>query len=473
MKRMGLEEIREAIHGRWLTSGKPTSVQSVTIDTRTAQPGELFVAIRGQRYDGHMFLPEAARAGCVAALVALDGEPRPEVAELFAGGILAVPDTTAALGSLGSYHRGLVAATVVGVTGSNGKTTVKRMIDRILSRRFVGSCAPKSFNNAIGVPLTLLGAGGGDDYIICELGSSCPGEIAALAALARPDLAVITSVAETHLEQLGSLQRVAAEKASILHKTSADGLAVVSADNELLDRAIRAYDVRLVRFGESGTADLRLTGYEVRGRGGRFQLNNRLWVDLPLPGRHNALNALAAIAVAQRLGFSQEAAAEALADIDGMEMRLEWVDCGSVTVINDAYNANPASMLAAAAVLAETEAKRRVIIAGDMHELGEQTEALHIRTGGRIAEHGLDLLIGVGSLGRCIAKGASEAGLAVEVFDSVERTQRALGKLLQPGDVVLLKASRAVELERLCEPIRSALARKTRRRKKRKKGSKR
>jgi len=460
MRPLSLEEVRRAMYGRWLTKGKPATIRAISIDTRTARPGELFIAIRGKRLDGHAFLAAAARAGCPAAVIRRDGEPPPEVARNFPAGLIAVRDTVRALGQLAAANRRSTPAAVVAVTGSNGKTTVKRMIHHVLSRSLAGTCSPKSFNNEIGVPLTLLGTSAGDDYVVCEIGSSAPGEIAPLARMAEPDVAVITGVAETHLERFGSVERVAVEKASILGGLRADGLAIVRAETDAssLERAIRPYNRRVVRFGETDAADLRLTGYEPRGAKQRFELNGRLWVDLPLPGRHNALNALAAIAVAQRFGVAQDEAAAALADVPGAEMRLQWIECGPVSVLNDTYNANPSSMLAAAEVLGETTARRRVFIAGDMLELGETAGDLHLRVGEQIARRGVDLLIGVGPLGRCIAKGAASA-VSTEVFDSVDEAVRGVADVLREGDVVLIKGSRGVRMERLMEPIQKAFGR--------------
>jgi len=332
------------------------------------------------------------------------------------------------------------------------------MIHHILSARLSGSCSPKSFNNEVGVPLTLLGVAGGDDYVVCEIGSSAPGEIARLAALVRPDVAVITSVSETHLEKLGSVERVAAEKASLLDCLVSDGLAVVWADSQELDKAVRHYNRRLIRFGQSDQADLRLTGYEQRGPGGRFELNGRLWVNLSVPGVHNALNAMAAIAVAQRFGWKQEEAAEALAEFQGDSMRLAWIEAGDITLINDAYNANPASLVAAADVLAGAPGRRKVIIVGDMRELGPQAPAIHLRTGRELASRKVDFLIGVGELGRYIAMGAAETLTQTACFDSVQQACREVIALLRPGDVVLVKGSRAMAMEQMIEPIRSAFA---------------
>jgi UDP-N-acetylmuramoyl-tripeptide--D-alanyl-D-alanine ligase len=459
MKPLTLEETRDAVHGRWLARGEALTVHSVTTDTRSARAGELFFALRGERMDGHSFLPQAAEASCAAAIVARDAQLPEGIETAFSGGIIAVADTTAALGELGAYHRRRLAADVVAVTGSNGKTTVKRMIHHVLARRLRGTCAPKSFNNAIGVPLTLLAASGGDDYVVCELGTSGPGEIAALAEMARPDVAVITSVAPAPLEKLGGIERVAAEKASILGALAEDGLGVVCGDSDVLARALRAYDRRIIRFGASQEAEVRLTGHQPLGRRQRFELNGCLWVDLPLPGKHNALNALAAIAVARRFGFEREDAAAALADFAGGDMRLEWIDLPGGTIINDAYNANPASLAAAVEVLGDCQGARKVLIAGDMKELGDQTEQLHLQAGRELAAKGVDFLISVGRLGRYIAMGAAEGGLETEAFDSSDAAGRQLRRLLRQGDTVLVKGSRAMAMEALIDPIRAALSR--------------
>jgi UDP-N-acetylmuramoyl-tripeptide--D-alanyl-D-alanine ligase len=469
MRPTDLAEIVAAVGGKHV-SGKAATpkVIAVSTDSRTAKAGELFVAIAGENFDGHAFLPQAAAAGCVAAIVAAKAALPPQIAASFSGGLITVEDTLKALGDLAAWHRRANSTKVVAVTGSNGKTTVKMMIHHILSRRFRGSCGPKSFNNNIGVPLTLLAAGAGDDYVVCEIGSNAPGEIAALAAIAAPDVAVITSIGPTHLEKLISVEKVAVEKASILRHLAADGLAIVPTDSPELDKALRPYKVNLVRFGEADGAEFRLTGYEpayrtgrpVGAGGTRFEVNGQFWVALPLPGRHNALNALAAIAVANHFGISPAQAAEAMAEFSAAPMRLERIELGGVTIINDAYNANPASVAAAAEVLSEalSEKKigRKVMIVGDMRELGPQAFALHAQTGAWIAARAVDLLVCVGELGRYIALGAADGGLEAVAFDTVDQAAEALPKLLRAGDVVLIKGSRAMGMERLIEPIRAA-----------------
>ncbi len=447
-------DIRQATRGRWLSSGADVGVEGITIDSRTAEPGFLFVAIRGENHDGHYYLPQAAQAGAVCAIVDRNVPLDESIARLYGGGLIGVDDTVRALGDLAAAYRQHLTATVIAVTGSNGKTTVKRMIHHILSKKMVGKASPKSFNNAIGVPLTLLAVDTRDDYAICEIGTNAPGEILGLARIVRPDVAVITQVSQAHLEGLGHLDRIAIEKASLLAPLEASGMAIVRGDNDALDRALTAYDCRMIRFGEGEECELRVTDYQPTESGQRFELNGRLWVDMPLLGRHNACNALAAIAVAQRLGFDQEAAAASLADFTGVEMRLEPIDIGPVRVINDAYNANPASMQAAWQVVCDLPAQRRVLVLGDMRELGGQALVLHRELGERIATGPIDLVVGVGELGRVIAEAAGAAGIAAECFDSTDAAEKSIATLLTPGDVILLKASRSMGLDRLLTPIR-------------------
>ena len=458
MKPLTVEQIRLAVGGRWLAPSNEATALRVTTDSRDVRPGDLFVALRGPRFDGHAFLAAAAAGGCVGAIVdrRIDLPLDPDT--VFPGGLIGVSDTTGALGELAAWHRRELPARVIAVTGSNGKTTVKEMIHAVLSRRWKGSRNVRSFNNTIGLPLTLLGADEGDDYVVCEIGTNAPGEVAALADIAGPDIAVITSVAEAHLEGLGSIEKVAVEKASILSPLGRDGLGVVWADSDLLTRAAAQYGVRCIRFGLADDAEIRLTAYQGRGRHSRFEVNGRLWVDLPLPGRHNAVNALSALAVARELGMDEAEAADALAAMGAVAMRTEWIDAGTVTIINDAYNANPASMAAAGRVLGDAEASRRVMIVGDMRELGPRAERMHEQVGAELARCGIDLLIGVGSLGRYIAKGAAAAGLAAEALDAVDQAAEAVSALLRDGDVVLIKGSRAMGMDGLIEPIRSAFA---------------
>ncbi len=452
-------ELRQAVRGGWVSPHSELGIRGVSIDSRTAGAGEVFFAIRGERFDGHQFVPAAAEAGCLAAVIEADCVEEtlarlPEPGRALPAGILAVDDTTLALGRLAGWRRQRLGGEVVGVTGSNGKTTVKRMIDHVLGKSRRGTCSPKSFNNAIGVPLTILSAELGDDYVVCEIGTNAPGEVESLTRIARPKVGVITSIGPSHLAGLGGIEGVAREKASILEHVQPAGLGVVPAGCDLLEAVLRNYRrVRLVRFGEDSAADLRLTDYAARAGGSEFHVNGHTRVRLPLPGRHNAANALAALAVAQRLGVPLERAADALADFPGVKMRLERIERGGATILNDAYNANPASLAAAVEVLVETPADRRILVAGDMLELGDEATDLHRTAGRGAAERGVDVVVGVGKLGRSIARGASEAGADAREAEDAAAAGTLLAGLLSPGDVVLIKGSRGARMERVVEAL--------------------
>ena len=459
MRTLSGNEVRQAVRGRWLTHNKPIPINGVSIDSRAAVKNDLFIAIHGENFDGHAFLQQAANTGCFCAIIDMDSKPSADIMQLFPGGVIGVDDTRDALLDLGAYYRSILPVIVVAVTGSNGKTTVKRMIHHVLGQRLVGTCSPKSFNNEIGVSLTLLTAGVGDDYVICEVGSSAPGEIARLARVVRPNIPVITNIAPAHLEKFKSIENIAAEKASLLGWLSERDLAVVSADSPQLDNALKSYPQRTIRFGESPDAQLRLTDYETDGRTQRFQVNKRQWFSLRVPGRHNAINALSAVGVCARFGFTQEEIAVALEDFDGVEMRLEWIEGDEIQIINDAYNANPASLTSAVDVLCDNQAARRVLIVGDMLELGDQTENFHAKLGRDIAMREVDLIVGVGTLGALVATAAAAEGKSATSFSSVADAEGEIGQMLRPGDLVLLKGSHAMHLEKLIPAITCPFAR--------------
>lgn len=453
MRALTGNELRQAIRGRWLSRSEPVPIRGVSIDSRTVERDDVFVAIRGEHFDGHEYLPAAAQAGCAAAIVDLKTPPPAELMRQFPAGVVGVPDTREALLDLGGFYRSVIPATVVGVTGSNGKTTVKRMIHHILKTRLLGACSPKSFNNEIGVPLTLLSAGAGDDYVVCEVGTNAPGEVIRLARAVKPNIPVITNIGPAHLEKMRCVEQIAVEKSSLLGWMGPRDIAVVSADSPQLDHALKSYEGRLIRFGVSSNAHLRLTGYEWDGKKQRFQINNRDWGEMPIPGQHNAINALAAVAVAARFGFSQEESLATLADFEGVEMRLQSIQVGKIRVMNDAYNANPASMLAAAEVLSSMPGKRRVMIVGDMLELGADSDRWHADVGTKIAGLKIGCLIAVGERAGALAAAAAQAGAVTHQFSTRAEAAPALRDLLRAGDVVLLKGSRATGMETLIPEI--------------------
>jgi len=454
MRSLTGNEVRQAVRGRWLSRDQIIPVLGVSINSRTAVPNDLFVAIRGDSFDGHDYLVDAAEKGCIAAIVDVSSPLPPELLARFPVGVIGVGDTRTALLDLGGYYRSVIPCTVVAVTGSNGKTTVKHMINHILSHRLKGRCSERNFNNDIGVPLTLLSAGGGDDYLICEIGTNAPGEISRLARAVRADVGVVTSIAPAHLEGLGSLEQIAVEKVSLFNWLENDKTAIANIDTPEFSKVLKGADARVIRFGNSVEADLRLTAYEQNGWSQKFQINNHQWVELGIPGRHNALNAIASIAACARFGFSQEDSAELLAEFRGVPMIMERLDFGSIKIINDAYNANPASMKAAIDVMSGIEAKRKVVIVGDMLELGESAEAMHHEIGGVIASTDIQLVIGVGQLGSIVARNASRGHCSGIEFGEVQEVRDNIQDLVMEGDLVLLKGSRAMGLDRLVPDLR-------------------
>jgi len=448
------DNLRETAGGRWLSrpgTSATMQIRGVSTDTRTLRRSEVFVALRGDQFDGHDYLAEAARRG--AAIAVVDRDVRAP-----AGcGVIRVDDTYTALSRLAARYRRTLAAEVIAITGSVGKTTTKHMLHSVLASQLRGSASPKSYNNHVGVPLSILAADPGDRYLIVEIGSNAPGEVGRLSRIVEPDVAVITHVAQAHLEGLGTLEGIAREKAGVLRHLKDDGLAIVNGDAPAISEHLKALR-RVVRYGRAEQCDLRLTDCRATGDGLRVTVNKRAEFALPLLGAHNAINALGVIAVARHLNFSDEQIAAGFAGITPppMRMELQRIDTGAVpiTIINDAYNANPESARAALATLAamDTDGGRRVAVLGDMAELGDQSPQLHRELGLSLADLPLDEIVLIGPMSLYTAEGLSRRGMTDSVHALgpwTNRTPEEVAELVRPGDVVLLKGSRMMALERL------------------------
>jgi UDP-N-acetylmuramoyl-tripeptide--D-alanyl-D-alanine ligase len=423
-------------------------ISAVCTDTRQMTPQSLFVALRGEHFDGHEFLEQAARGGAVAALV--DRLP-PMPAKL---PCILVADARAAMGTLARSVRRQLRGKVIAVAGSNGKTSTKCLIDAALRTRFSGSVSPKSFNNAVGVPLSIFPADPSQDYLVLELGTNHPGEISALAQIATADIAVITNCAEEHLEGLGDVDGVRCENASIIQGLAADGLLIAHGDDAELVRIIRESAARCVLFGFGPGNDLVAEEIDCYESGTEFALASdgpRAFV--PMLGKHVAANALAAFAVGRAMGLADRQIIAGLKAARAPEMRLQLRRVGAMRILNDAYNANPPSMRAAIEMLSTLHARgRRVAVLGDMLELGERSTEAHRRIGRLLArDFPPDLLICVGAHARGIADAAVVDGFPadrVEHFpNAAGASANAIAKMMLPGDLVLLKASRAIGLE--------------------------
>jgi UDP-N-acetylmuramoyl-tripeptide--D-alanyl-D-alanine ligase len=460
MIRLTLEEIVSAIHGKAEGASLTTGVSAVSTDSRSVGAGELFFAIPGDRFDGHDFVTQAFERGAAGAVVAAErfAEVRTAIEHAPARGagtplvLIQVDSTVAALGRLAAYHRKQLAAEVIAIAGSNGKTTVKSMVDHILSARFRGRASPRSYNNHIGVPLTLLSADMSDEYLVVEIGTNHPGEVRWLASIARPDIAVITSIGEEHLEGFGDLSGVAREECSIVEELRPGGVAIVNADHSEIRKLLPSGDFTVLRFGESSDAEVLLNNVAYEHPWLIVRINRKFDFRIAVPGRHNAWNVAAAVTVGRRLGFTHEEIAARLETYRPPPMRNEVFEQDGVTFINDAYNANPTSMLAAIHTLESMPATgRRIAVIGGMRELGTRSRELHQNVLRRLTQSMIDVVLIVG--GEYGEPASSAAAPQVLQFPDVPAAASALGELVRPGDVVLIKASRGERLERVIEPL--------------------
>ncbi len=477
VSRFGLTELLAATGGV-LHAGPAagSGAAGISTDSRTLAPGELFVALAGPReqpvrlvHDGHRFVGEALRRGAWGVLVEEQALQREAVAREVAAwpgrAVIAVPDSLCALGDLAAYHRGRMPARIVGITGSNGKTTTKELAYAILAARWRVLRNEGNLNNLVGLPLTLLGLEAGHEVAVVELGMSHPGEIRRLAAIAAPQVGVVTNVGPVHLEGVGGLAGVAAAKAEIFEGIAPGGTAVLNADDPATPGLAARWGGRQVSFGLAATADVRAEDIEYAPQGTAFTLvlpsGERDRLRLPWPGKHNVLNALAAAAAAHCLGAdcAQIGAGLMRARPAAMRFEIGTLPAG-VTVVNDAYNANPASMRAALATFAQLPAAgRRVLVLGDMLELGPAAPAEHQELGQIAARTAPALLLAVGAFAECVAEGARACGLDTTTIRTAPDATAAAGLLagwLRPGDLLLLKGSRGVRLERILEVLRAA-----------------
>ncbi|MBL8759765.1 MAG: UDP-N-acetylmuramoyl-tripeptide--D-alanyl-D-alanine ligase [Phycisphaerae bacterium] len=466
------ENIKSIIAGAWITRPDPAVRPfGVSNDSRSLKPGQVYVALRGERLDGNDYITQAALAGSPLAII-----DRPE--KLPAAlppdlGLIAVKDSGDALLKLAAAYRTYLDGTrVIAVTGSNGKTTTTRLCEALLSRALRGTASPKSFNNRVGVPITVLNARKGDQFLLCEVGTNAPGEIAELAGVLRPDIAVVTSIGREHLEGLGSIKGAADEAAALLAAIKPGGTAIINADAPEITERIPALAARggwkTIRFGLCPDADLRLTDIQPGPESLRFRLNDRTWYSVPLLGRHNAWNAAAAVAVARRAGVPQDQIEQGLAHAKGAEMRLQRSRESGIEFINDSYNANPESMLASLDTFATLfphplPDARRVAVLGDMLEMGIHAEPCHREIGRALAASpAFDALVLVGQSMRAAADEYTRAGgtrplVAVDRAAPDYADQAAAA--LRPGDAVLLKASRGTALDRVIPAWNSRAAR--------------
>ena len=455
-----VQEIIRATRGALVGGDLGVHVTGVSIDSRTLAVGEAFFAIRGHRLDGHEFLADAASrgAGCLVVHALPDDIP--------AGvPLVMVEDTTVALGRLAAMHRARFAIPLVAVTGSNGKTTTKEMIAGVLAVRWRTHRPRSSFNNQWGLPLTLFAIGPDHQAAVVEIGANQPGEIAYLAGIAHPTIAVVTTVAAVHTEFFRSLDGVRDEKAALVRAVGGEGHAVLNADDARVASMARETSATVVTYGRAASARVRAGAEQDDAeRGVSFMLEvdgQHRPVSLAFSGRHNVSNALAAAGVGVALGFSLEEIALGLGAARPVAGRCVWKVAGTVRILDDTYNANPVSVAAALDTLAAHRGGSRVIVVlGDMLELGDITDEAHREAGRRVAALAPAHFIAVGRHAALSAEAARAAGVTgVHHATTFEDTMAELLKRVAPGDVVLVKGSRGMRMERVVDALVARLQR--------------
>ncbi len=451
-------EADKKILGDILRGVERMEIKGVSIDSRSIKEGELFVALRGERFDGHDFVPDAMKKGAWGAIV-----ERSALENRFSslGGLknlLPVEDTLFALQEMSHAHRMKFPIPVVGITGSNGKTTTKEMLAGILAQKGPVLKNEGNLNNHLGVPLTLMKLNARHLAAAVEMGMSAPGEIDMLARLVSPTVGVITNIGPAHLEFLGSMEKVAEAKGELLNNLHAQGTAVLNADDVFFGLLRSKVRGSVISFGMKNESDVSASRIRQNAGATEFSITARgetADIRLRAAGVHNVSNALAAAAAAIAAGMPLDAVKQGLDDFTPVAMRSEIKEVQGRTVLADYYNANPASMDAAIRTLVSLSAGRKTIaVLGDMLELGAAADEAHRQVGRTAAQSGVHMVIAVGALAKHIAAGAIEAGIAkTRVFETAGHTEAAqrLRDLSGPGDVVLIKGSRGMKMEKILE----------------------
>ncbi|MDD4601578.1 UDP-N-acetylmuramoyl-tripeptide--D-alanyl-D-alanine ligase [bioreactor metagenome] len=448
-----LSEVCTVTKGVLLQPGTIKQFSGVTTDTRKVRPGDLFIALQGERFDGHDFIPQAIQNGAVG--IVISREENLSFDDNVA--IIKVGNTLSALQNLARFHRQRFAIPVIAVTGSNGKTTTKDMIAAVLGSRFTILKTEANYNNEIGLPLTLLDLNLHHDVAIVEMGMRGLGQIKELTDIALPSIGVITNVGETHMELLGSLENIATAKAELVESLPKAGRAILNGDNAFVREMGQKTDASVIFYGIADGCDVQ--GVNVKINENSMTISAKYLGEIaelfvPTVGRHNVYNVLAAVAVGLVLGLSFDEIRQGIRHFTGSAMRLSFETKGNYTIINDAYNASPLSMEAAVDTLAEIAKGRKVVVLGDMLELGQVAVEAHQRIGRKVGNSGIEVVITVGEMAAYIAQEARVSGSNVVIAcKNHEEAENALKQHLMPGDTVLLKGSRGMQMEKLLDAV--------------------
>ena len=454
MEALTLRQLLEAVDGQLLGdfSALDAAVSNVSTDSRSITPGCLFIPLEGERFDGHSFIGSALEAGAAGCLTARERE-----SYLPGKFYIKVRSTQRALWSLARYYRRLFPIPFIAITGSVGKTTTKDMVAAVLGARFCVHKTDGNFNNDIGVPLTLLKLEKQHEVCVVEMGMDHAGEIDYLGRLVEPDMAIITNIGDAHIENLGSREAIFQAKCEIFPHLKKDGLAVLNGDDPLLASLRGALPQPAVFVGSGEGLDYTARDLASDGAGHlscRIRTpQSQFEANIPALGQHMIYPTLMAAAVGEALGMAPDEIVRGIGAFLPTKMRMNILRCkGDIVILNDAYNANPQSMRAAAAVLGDAQGRRKVAVVGDMKELGPGSEQFHRAVGGYFAQAGADRLIAVGDLARFMAEGAKAAGLSQsDYFSTLDAAKNALSRELRAGATILVKASRSMAFEKIVD----------------------
>jgi len=458
MEQLRCAEILDATGGILLSGDKNIIITGISTDSRKVQKGELFVPIKGEKYDGHDFIDNAFKNGAAATLSGLKYSDRSGHA------VIKVEDTINALGKLAAYYRKKYNIPFIAVTGSVGKTGTKDMIACILAQKYNVMKTAGNFNNEIGLPLTILGLNPLHEAAVVEMGMSSIGEIAKLSNIARPDISVITNIGISHIEKLGSQENILKAKMEILEGMDAGkGVLILNADDRILREIKIDSGIRTVFYGIETDADVQAQNIAVTGNTAEFNIKlagKTYKVVIPVPGKFIIYNALAAIAATLELKMEPLSILKGLSQYQPGPMRMNIEVRSGYTIINDAYNANPDSMKAAVEVLMTMDGRRKIAVLGDMLELGKWADDAHLRTGKFAYGSGVDVIVGVGEKGSIIADGARQAGMdrrRIYIKKDNGDASKFLAGFIKTGDVILIKGSRGMKMENISEDLQNRI----------------
>ncbi len=452
MNNLKVSDILKATGGKLIQGNSELLINGISTDTRSIKQGEIFFALEGENYDGHKFVGQAIHNGAAGAVISSGKKS----AYSFHNGfkkcaLLEVADTLRALGDLAKFYRNSLPTSFIAVTGSNGKTTTKDMAYHVLGNFKSVSRSRESFNNFVGVPLTIFETETAHDFCIVEMGTNAPGEIKRLSEIIFPDFTILTNISHAHLEGLENIEGVASAKSEFIENMAEDGTLITNADDDWCNQIANRFNGNVISFGFDQSAHIKASNVKRNDSGFVFTVNDSFTVNLPVFGRHNIYNALAVIAMCDAIGVGIEVICDKFMDFKLPPMRMERQIFGDIVVINDSYNSNPSSMSSALDEFSQLMTSgRKVLICGDMLELGNYAERLHKEVGAKVADANIDVLWTVGPFSRFVAEEAIANGMPRENILSCETSEEMcsfVASQLKKDDTVLIKGSRRMKLE--------------------------